>query len=207
MLSSEQAFNLLLTCAGGLVGVVSGLATSICSKWLNTPKLELSLEFDRIVGSELPVFPIGNTPEGTTIEARYARLKIVNRGRQVARGCRVYLTDVEGIRTDGSLARTWYNNTLRLHWEYEGQGPLHGGIDLPKGLPYYLDVVFSRKDLRRFEPNLAAQSPRFYDLLSEYDAYVLAVMLVADNADERTFRVKLTRGDGWDTFTLEAYKR
>jgi hypothetical protein len=83
MLSSEQLFNLLLTCAGGFVGLISGLATSICSKWLNSPRLHLTLEFDRIQGAQLPVFPLGTTEQGTAIEARYARLKIVNKGRKV----------------------------------------------------------------------------------------------------------------------------
>lgn len=123
-----------------ILGIVAGTLTYIASraaeKVLLAPRLRITYrnepgfaQMDRHVKAE-----------GGFDDYNHLRLMVANDFIHAATGCRVYLTGLE-ILHHGNWMSPQYNEAIRLRWSYEEVGQHHRGIDIPKGVGFFFEVV------------------------------------------------------------------
>ena len=128
--------DLLVATLGGVIGGgVIGVSASEFIRWWRRPRLSMT------AGPGTPYAcdtTVTTRIIGEEEEARWLRLGIENKGRQVAHSCRVFLVKVELLQASGSLAyHGQLPNPLELNWV----GTKDTKRDLPIGIKMFLDVL------------------------------------------------------------------
>jgi hypothetical protein len=116
---------------------------------LQRPILCVELGADRRFVNGYPLVQGVKLPDtdGYASAAYFLRVRVVNRGRRVARTCAGYLTNVEVLR-DGCFKETAYADDLQLTWSHCPGWP---ALDLLPEVPHWLDVI-STLELPAFLP-------------------------------------------------------
>jgi hypothetical protein len=86
-------------------------------------------------------------PDSPTKRRIFVRLKVENQKSRIATGCRAYLVSVEPKQKSSIV----FKDTFPLHWAYEHEVR---SVDLPRGVPHYVDVATVDERLPGFVPAL-----------------------------------------------------
>jgi hypothetical protein len=176
-------------------GVVGGLVTGSYShlrSWFTRPRLAVDYAND---DGHLCSFDKKNW-EDKDISAVYVRIKVMNEGRRVARGCRVFLTGLEEVHPSGETTQTSLHEALVLGWPKRDFEPR----DIPRGVPFYADVVAVSKhggDWNICVKEMYAN----HDQLPKYrGTYRFHVVVTGDEAEPVRCTVDATYDGDWHNF-------
>jgi len=118
---------------GGLVaGLLSG-AYQHLREYGSRPILEIDFADD----DSHKVESTERSSDGREASYVYIRVRVRNTGRQVARGCRVFLAYLEEVHPSGETTRTVFHDSRQLAWA----GFKFGSADISRGLSFYADVL------------------------------------------------------------------
>jgi hypothetical protein len=180
---------------GGIGGVIGGLVTGFYSHaraWLTRPRLSVDYAND---SGHFVDFDAVNR-EGKNISAVYVRVRVLNEGRRVARGCRVFLTGLEEVHPSGTTTSTNLHEALVLGWPNRDFEPR----DIPRGISFFADLVMVSKHHEGWG-FCVKESYANHKRLSEYrGTYRFHVLVAADDADPAQCRVDATYDGDWHNF-------
>jgi hypothetical protein len=160
----------------------------------------------RIVFKEISAAYIARTKEtyeaGKTREAYYVRVKVTNKSRILARKCRAYLINIEKRDNGRKFDPTVYRDSIQLAWSCQPPDYRYKGIDIPKGVNQFLDVVVTRQGLNEFDPQIIVKPYRYLDLFRETGEFRLTIQVYAAGADPATLKLIFRWEGQWDKFTV-----
>jgi hypothetical protein len=130
--------------------------------------------------------------DGKHISEIYIRVRVQNKGRAVAKGCRVFLADLHEVHPSGKATPTVFYDSKQCRWAGWDDAPR----DIPNGVRFYSDVMrVSKYDLGwKFSFNLFAnESP-----LREYKGtYRFRLVATSDNAEPSVCTIDVTYDGDW----------
>lgn len=179
------------TAVGFVLGVVSTLFTERINLWLNRPGIHVSFQPDEQCLRETNA----QVNDGTRIfltESKFLRIKVSNRRRHPAKGCRCLITAIRRVSPDGS--ETILGDTLPLRWAYLGFQP----IDIPAGTTFYADILSTLQSNRHFTIELEAQPLLLQQATTVAAMYIVDVAVVGDNFDPVALRIHFDWKQDWD---------
>lgn len=163
-------------------------------QWILKPVLEL--EFNK----DSPDF-VTSTPM-TCGNAYYIRVKVNNKKRNVARGCKAYLVNIEKKQPNGEFGPTIYCDSLQLAWSNRG-GNAYDGFDLSKGVNPFVDVITTYSDRTDFEPQIFPRTIyRYTPLFNQHGVFRFTIQISAENANPETIKIILDWSGKWDDFVV-----
>jgi hypothetical protein len=180
-----------------LIAFVGGFFTALVAdplrQWLFRPTL--ALEF-----ANADHF-IAQTAEAGGHQAKYVRVKVTNRGPWLAKSCRAYLVNIERRGQGGAWEATEYCESLQLAWSGRGDGA-HGALDLPVGVPHFVDVVSMREIAKSFLLSTPLILMRYQALLASTGTFRLSVLISGENVRPTSLRLVFTWSGAWDAFQV-----
>jgi hypothetical protein len=147
-----------------LLGASSGAIFTFLTLYLlekvkrsTEPKPELEITFKESEEKEVVVdsvphdifVPGVDAGSGVNVRfgnAHYLRVKVTNKGKKIANGCKGYLTNIELEDSNGKFQRVeGSEGSMRLLWAYEQKGSYRSSAveQIPAGASDYLDVLVS----------------------------------------------------------------
>lgn len=138
-------------------------------------------------------------------EAYYVRVKVENEGRGLAKSCRAFLVKVEEANANGEFKETIYADSLQLKWSCRSEGTEYDPIDLPKGVPQFVDVVSTDKKDAAFYIHTSPPPPNRYESLfkvSPHRRFRFAVLIGGDGVEPKSTMVIFEWCGAWDNFKL-----
>ncbi|MCP8317081.1 MAG: hypothetical protein H3Z52_03655 [archaeon] len=168
-------------------------------KWYNRPRLKL--EFDNREpfcrhAMLLEPIKIGGKEYRPTENAYWIRLRVVNKGRSVARGCEGKLVRIVDPESGNEYADF---DPVILHWA----GYAIGSIDINKSEYEYLDVVFTRANSPgKWFVNSIEEQPRGIRLDWPAGNYLLDITLYGRNFSPLSIRFRLVASHEYDKIKL-----
>jgi hypothetical protein len=178
------------------------------------PKPELEITFKESEEKELVVdsvphdifVPGVDVGSGTNVRfgnAHYLRVKVTNKGKKIAKGCKGYLTNIELEDGNGKFSRVdGSEGSMRLLWAYEQKGSYRSSAaeQIPAGASDYLDVFVSYDhDLKPNDGSPNNKNEWFLKLKIQPQPLKYAKFIKMD--DSRDFKYRFTievYGDGCD---------
>jgi len=148
---------------GGVFGFFAAIFAEPIRQWIWGPKLKLSFDEEGCVTTT-------QTNEGKW--AHTLRIRVVNKGRSIAKDCRAYLVGVQ-VNSPQSIP---YCDSLPLAWSCKGNCKRQfEPLSLPKKVPQCIDLLLAWGNReRQFEPlSLPKKVPQYIDLLSFFEREVL----------------------------------
>src|SRR5262249_48626308 len=114
-------------------------------------------------------------------EAMYYRIRLVNNGRSIARSVRLFLTHLETRGIDRPWGNPGYADPLMLPWSCRGDAKFHA-LDLPRGVPYFADLVSSREsEAGRLRMEVDGWPVRYAEIIAQQAFFRFTVMATGDN--------------------------
>src|SRR5690606_16025317 len=108
------------------------------------------------------------------------RVRVTNKSKWfVAKGCRAYLVNIERRSDAGIWEPTVYAESQQLAWSARGSGR-HDAMDLPCGVPHFVDVFSVRDASTEFLPAIPERLYRYVDLYSTPGTYKFTVLVSGD---------------------------
>jgi hypothetical protein len=170
---------------GALGGGILTLLADELRAWIRRPKLTLSVGPDPLFQVQTPMRDesargLDSIRAGGN-NGLFLRALIENKGRSTARNCRVFLVSIERTASDGSRLKTGATGeALGLQFSFrDGEKT----IDLPPGVPQFVDVMMSRSvpSPNRLELAFGGTPLRFEPLFSQPATFRLELVAVADS--------------------------
>lgn len=168
-------------------GLVSGFFQYVRERW-NRPVLQLDFpkeEADKIKAKQ--------TPGADLILGIFVRARVRNNGRRdVAHGCRIYLTAIGEVQQGGATIPTEYSDSLPLQWA----GGDREERDVPRGVEFYADIV----SFPPINPKWMIGVKLFasYSNLADFrGTYRFRIVATAKNADPTSFQIDVTYNGDW----------
>jgi hypothetical protein len=179
-----------------LLTFVGGFFTAIVAeplrRWILRPALVL--EFGNTAHYVTP------TPEqgpGGEHQAIFFRVKVTNRKPALAKGCRVFLTNIEQQDSTGSfVTSTDYCESLQLGWAVRNE-PFEA-VDVPRGVPFFVDVISTRSIDRIFRPQIPLFALRYVQLFQTPGTYRLTIVASGDDVKPATLRLVVKWTGEWN---------
>jgi hypothetical protein len=174
---------------GGLVaGLLSG-AYQHLREYASRPILKIDFADDdshKVESSE-------QSSEGTEAYYVYIRVRVRNAGRQVARGCRVFLVYIEEVHPSGQTTRTVFHESRQLAWA----GFKFVPTDLPAGLDFYSDILRVSKDVSGWVISVEQLFANERSLKSYEGTYRFHLAATCDNAELAWCVVDVSYAGNW----------
>jgi hypothetical protein len=189
--STFAALSSLLTFAGGFTTAL--VAEPLRQRLWRT---KVSLAFGR---SEDFVSPTPERSQSLERQAFFLRIRAVNESSRLAKACRAYLTSIEREVAPGRFNRTIYVDSIQLAWAVRPQGRFDP-VDLPPGIPHFIDVLSTHEGVDLFQPELATFPHRYMDLVATPARYRLTVRLSGDGVRPATLRLIFKWAGTWNDF-------
>lgn len=188
------------TLVGGVIGFGAGVFAEPCREFFIHP--EIKFQSGPYKGCSIDTMEHFSVPPGTISiapphEALYSRVRLVNTGKAVARGVRVFLVGIDIHHRDGGWMDTGFADTLMLPWSCRGARKFDA-IDLPRGVPHFADLMSSREpqpDMLRMEVD--GWPMRYANLIARGSVYRMNVIATGDNFDPVESNVVLTWNGTW----------
>ena len=128
------------------------------------------------------------------ISAVFIRVKIQNLGVRVAKGVRVFLTDLEKVQDSGTTSAQLHDNLL-LRWP---GAPDSEPRDLPRGVDFYADVVsFSKNGPPDWQFRVKETYANHTKLPKYRGTYRFHILATAENADPAQCMIDITYDGSW----------
>ncbi len=189
----------LLNTLSSLATFVAGFLTAIFAEPIRQkiyrPVLELEFEKNE--------YFVTKTDEGDppTDRAQYIRVKATNVKPRIAKRCRAYLIDVARLGPTGSWEATDYCDCIQLSWSAH-PGENYEALDLSQGVPFFVDVLSTRRSANSFRPALAFTPYRFQHLFSTPATYRFTVLVTGDNVKSARLNISFKWTGIWDQFEV-----
>ena len=181
-----------------IIALFSGFFIAVFAEplrqWLFKPIVKL--EFNK----DLPDF-VTHTPM-THGQACYIRVKVNNERRNVAKGCKAYLVNIEKEQPNGEFCSTIYCDSIQLAWSNRGKNA-YDGIDLSKGVNQFVDVITSYSNRTDFEPQTFVKPNRYKPLFKQQGVFRFTIQISAENADPETIKIKLNWSGQWNVIDVD----
>ena len=185
---------------GTIIGFFSGFLTALFAEplrqWLFRPIL--SLEFKN---TSHFVTETWKRSDSTRHAARYARIKVTNTRRSLARSCRAYLVNIERIGPSGGWESTDYCESMQLAWSARG-GDAYIALDLPKDVPHFVDVLSTCEGSKSFNLELQLKLFRHEALLGSAGTYRFTIVVSGDGVRPEWIWLSFNWSGDWDGFKL-----
>jgi len=153
------------------------------------PKPELLIDFE---DGPSNIVPAEHKRGDKLASMIYVRVRVQNKGSAIAKGCRVYLTELKEV-SPGGTAATALDDSKVLAWAGYHFSPL----DIPPEGVFYADVVRFSKDDRGWlfsVEKLLAHQQKLKDYVGTYR---FRVMVVAENAARSFCEFDVTYNGDW----------
>lgn len=185
------------------VGFVSGWLLALFGEtfrlWLVGPRLTVDFKDAGHYVTDTPEeFRDSSGKVFSTHSARYVRVRVENERTALAKACQAYLVKVESKGPDGLFRATEYAESMPLGWANVGRIRL----DLPKGVPHFVDVLSSRAPVKAWQPEIGSTPLRYAPLLSRSGDHRLTVVVSGDGVPPQTIRLLFTWNGTWNNFTV-----
>lgn len=189
----ESNIDTALIGAGAAIGggLISG-AYQHARDWFNRPKL-------RIDSKETAANKVDSEykrDDGTLVSEIYIRARVQNTGRQVAKGCVVYLASLENVHPSGKTTSTAFFDSRPLSWA-GGFSP----INLPPDLSCYVDLMRVSKSDPGFNLSVEKLFASEFGLQGHTGTYRFHLMVTADNAQPASCKVDVTYNGDWHSLS------
>jgi hypothetical protein len=183
-----------------LLSFAAGFFTAIFAEpfrlWLFRPVLQIEFEQNDHC--------VTKTEEGLSPSrhgAHFIRVKVTNLSSRIARDCRVYLVGFERRGPKGTWDPTDYCESLPLKWSARPDIN-HNAIDLPQGIPHFVDVLSTRETAPSFRPEIGFLPYRIEHLLSTPGTYKFTIMATGDTIKPVTLSLSFKWTGDWDKFEV-----
>jgi hypothetical protein len=136
------------------------------------------------------------------INRKYLRLAVYNDDVQAAQNCQIVLHHIQEIDIkEGRNATVPYNTPTRLLWAGEGRGENNKGIDLAKGGPVYVDVLYAAEG--KTEQYMVIRDCNNRRLLQFNKRYRFKIQGTANGAYQVIFVCDVLMKDTWQGFIVQ----
>ena len=191
---STPILSVLSPLAFFLSGFLIAVFAEPLRQLLFKPKLEL--EFKEGQDFRTP------TPMTSGRDSYYIRVKVTNKKRNVARGCRAYLVNVEKENDRGKFEQTSYCDSIPLAWSNQTLGEQYKGIDLSKGINQFVDIIATFSHTDYFEPQIVVRPLRYESLFKESGVFRFTIQISAENADPEIIKLIFKWQGNWSDFEV-----
>jgi hypothetical protein len=187
------------------VGSITALVTAIIGgayavlRWLrpkqdSRPKLVLGFDQQRDVKSQRNTVGLPST-----VLSRWLRVRVENTpGRQAAKGCRAYLVRVSRPEPGGRLEELLVEDARPMQWMHD-RPEVFGARDILAGVPHWIDVAHTADHVN----GLMASVHPAWSIEEPGGTYLFTVMVVAEDSDPETIRLRVTWDGSWESLTGE----
>ena len=156
--------------------------------WINRPILVLDYE-----GKEhLNKVDVSYKDISRNVDEIYIRVRLRNRGRNIARKCIVYLTSLEEVSTSGETP-TSFAEAIPLSWPFHEFGPR----DIPTGPDFYVDLVRISKHASGWNLCIENDYPNHAPLKTYRGIYRFHLVATSDTAESANFVLDITYEGDW----------
>ncbi|MGE0453388.1 MAG: hypothetical protein AB7O37_00575 [Vicinamibacteria bacterium] len=187
--------------APAIVSYLGGLATALLLEplraWLFAPRLALTFEQSS--------YFLTRTPEvagDTQYEALYLRVKVLNTRWVLAKSCRAYLVNIERRAESGGFQATEYCESFQLGWASQGDAAF-GALNLPKGVPHFVDVLSTRSVSPTIKPQVVAVPMRYAALFAAPGEYRFTITVSGDGVRPSSMRLAVVWNGEWDKLAVK----
>lgn len=165
--------------------------------FLFKPKLELEFKKEQDF--------ITKTPMTSGRDSYYIRVKVTNKKRNVARGCRAYLINIEKENNGRKFEQTSFCDSIPLAWSNQKLGEQYNGINLSKGVNQFVDIIATfphTEFLDYFEPQLKVRPLRYEPLFREIGVFRFTIQVATENADPKIIKLIFKWHGKWSDFEV-----
>ena len=189
--------ELLGGCIGAVGAVFGGLVTGafqLLARSLTRPRLKLDF-----LGDDANLSQSTYMQNGQEITQKFVRARLRNKGRRVARNCRVFLVGIEEVHPSGT-APTKFQDAMPLAWPESPRE--YAPHDIPKGVNAYVDVVgvTTNQTRWRFHVKELLGDKQSRELLTTHKGtYRLKLVATADYAKPKEFAINVHYDGEWNS--------
>jgi hypothetical protein len=183
-----------------ITAVASGIAGLLFGVLLEAMKEQM---LQSVWGPEIDVWFDGKAPECNAqtysaavidnvqydIKQRYVRIRVTNPKPRTAKNCRGFLVGYQ--RWDGN---NWklpipFHDSIPLVWSF--LGPERVAIDLPKGVPHYLNLFHTSESDDKLIPEVTSWPNRYEELLRtpSNGRYLFDVVVTAEHVEPQRIQI------------------
>lgn len=193
-----------------LVAFVAAIAIGPVKHWFYGPKLKLEfIEDNKDYNTDTQVTITKKNGDGVDVDvsdvpAHYVRIKVVNEGREIAKQCNAYLTNIEKWNYSANkYEQTDYCDSLMLAWSARNIERFRL-LNLPKGIKWFVDVISTNAiDKNEYSVETNIEMNRYIDLFKERGKFQYTVMISGDNVKPASCKIVFTWSGDWDNFDVK----
>jgi len=189
-----EQFNIALI--GFAAAVVGGMVTGFyhhARDWWTRPRLSLDYANDPAHFVDVNY----SKPDGKDISSVWVRVRARNKGRRVAKACRIFLVGLEELYPSGKTTSTSLHDSPLLSW---AGGNDFESRDIPQGVDFYADVVHVSKHVSDFVFSVDAFFADAKDLGKYRGTYRCHLLITADDAKPARCKIDVTYDGDWHHF-------
>ena len=187
----------MIEAVAGVAGrVLSGIFPHAVA-WFNKPKLILDFE-----GGNSNIVHDERKEGEKLLSFIYVRVRVRNKGRHTAKGCRVFLTGLKEVLPGGNILPTALDDSKVLAWAGWHFSP----IDVPSGVEFYVDVMRVSKHDRGWLFSVEKLFSSQQNLKNYAGTYRFHLMVSGDNAAPAHCEIDVTYNGDWHGLRAVAVK-
>jgi hypothetical protein len=172
-----------------IIGLIGAILVEPLRQAVFGPKLELMF-----TTSEDYITPTQTSVYGGPDDMIFIRLRASNKRRAIAKNTRCYLVDVQRREEDGEYHPTIFCDSIPLPWSCSEYDTKYSGIDLPKGINRYVDLLAVAEGATEFVPQIQIMPFRYADLFKGIGWYRFTVQIAADGANSEKCEIEMYWG-------------
>jgi hypothetical protein len=166
---------------------------------------KLTLFFDKNIDgciAKTPIELIMKNGERIETEGYYIRVMVRNEKYLLARDCRAFLVNIEKKGEDNEFHPTVYYDSIQAQWACRsGQG--FSGIDLPRGMNQFIDVIGSIKDNPNVDPKIDSKIFMHRSLFSEIGTFRYTIQVSGNELNPVKIKFIFKWNGKWDDFDVD----
>jgi hypothetical protein len=198
----SQIFSKLIEFLPNVISFIAGFVAAIFAEPVRERlfRSKLGLEFNKDYTCVTTTYMANSSKK--VADAHTIRVKVNNTRSIISKDCRGYLIDVEKQNEKCEFAPTVYCDSLPLAWSCQGSKDCFGGIDIPKGVNQYLNVIATNSTSTNFDPQVMPKLFRYEKLFSETGTFRFTILVTAANAKPKKIKLILNWKGNWNDFDV-----
>jgi hypothetical protein len=137
------------------------------------------------------------------LKSYYIRISVTNQKRTLAKSCRAFLTNIETQPFAGEFEPTEYGDTLQFAWAGQRKGQEYTGVDLPKGITFYLNILTTVENDEKFYLHLQRVPMKYAQLFRQKQLFAFDILVTSANMNPRKSRMLFQWNGSWDDFKVK----
>lgn len=166
---------------------------------------KLSLFFNKDIDGcivKTPIELIMTNGQRIETEGYYIRVMVRNEKYLLARDCRAFLVKIEKKGEDNKFHPTVYYDSIQAQWACRsGQG--FSGIDLPRGMNQFIDVIATIKDNINVDPKIDSKIFLHRSLFSEFGTFRYTIQVSGNELNPEKIKFIFKWKGKWDDFDVD----